>query len=156
LLGVIMIYRLEVSPFTDKQVALVETFADQAAIAIENVRLFESVEARTRELAKSLEDLRTTQDRLVQTQKLALLEQLPAGIPHEIKNPLNFVNNFSGISAELIDELQGTPKGIPLDDKARTDINELTDTLKSNFNKVVHHGRRADAIVKNMLQHSRE
>ena len=86
-----------VEPFTDKQIALVETFADQAAIAIENVRLFESVEQRTRELAKSLEELRTTQDRLVQTQKLALLGQLTAGIAHEIKNPLNFVNNFSGI-----------------------------------------------------------
>jgi signal transduction histidine kinase len=92
----------------------------------------------------------------VQTQKLALLGQLTAGIAHEIKNPLNFVNNFSGISAELIGELQDTLKGMPLDDKARTEINELTDTLKSNFDKVVHHGRRADAIVKNMLQHSRE
>jgi signal transduction histidine kinase len=107
-------------------------------------------------LAKSLEELRTTQDRLVQTQKLALLGQLTAGIAHEIKNPLNFVNNFSGISAELIDELQETLKSISLDNKARTEINELTDTLKSNFDKVVHHGRRADSIVKNMLQHSRE
>ena len=117
--------------------------------------MFESVEARTRELAASLENLRTTQDRLVQTQKLASLGQLTAGIAHEIKNPLNFVNNFSGISAELIDELQDTLKG-PLDDKARAEIKELTDTLRSNLNKVVQHGRRADAIVKNMLQHSRE
>jgi signal transduction histidine kinase len=148
--------RKEPRSFTDKQIELLTMFADQAAIAMENVRLFENVEARTQELAKSLEELRTTQDRLVQTQKLALLGQLTAGIAHEIKNPLNFVNNFSGISAELIDELQDTLKGISLDDKARTEINELTDTLKSNFDKVVHHGRRADAIVKNMLQHSRE
>ena len=135
-IGVLALTRREVRPFTGKQIELVTTFADQAAIAIENVRLFDNVEARTQELAKSLEELRTTQDRLVQTQKLALLGQLTAGIAHEIKNPLNFVNNFSGISAELIGELQGTLKGMPLDDKARTEINELTDTLKSNFDKV--------------------
>ena len=155
-IGVLILSRSEVRPFAEKQVELATTFADQAAIAIENVRLFEGVESRTRELAASLENLRTTQDRLVQTQKLALLGQLTAGIAHEIKNPLNFVNNFSGISAELIDELQDTLNGMPLDDKARAEINELTGTLKSNFDKVVHHGRRADAIVKNMLQHSRE
>jgi signal transduction histidine kinase len=155
-IGVIMLTRNTVRPFSDKQIELASTFADQAAIAIENVRLFQSVEARTRELGRSLEELRTTQDRLVQTQKLALLGQLTAGIAHEIKNPLNFVNNFSGISAELIDELQGTLRGIPLDDKTRAEINELTDTLKGNFDKVVHHGSRADAIVKTMLQHSRE
>jgi signal transduction histidine kinase len=125
-------------------------------IAIENVRLFDEVQARTRDLAKSLEDLRNTQDRLVQTQKLASLGQLTAGIAHEIKNPLNFVNNFSGVSAELIDELQDTLKGIPFDDKARAEINELTDTLRGNLDKVVQHGKRADTIVKNMLLHSRE
>ena len=154
-IGVLILTRSDVRPFTDKQIELVTTFADQAAIAIENVRLFESVEARTRELAASLENLRTTQDRLVQTQKLASLGQLTAGIAHEIKNPLNFVNNFSGVSAELIDELRDTLKG-PLDDKARAEINELTDTLRSNLDKVMQHGKRADAIVKNMLLHSRE
>ena len=155
-IGVLILTRSEVRPFTDKQVELVTTFADQAAIAIENVRLFESVEARTRELAASLEDLRTTQDRLVQTQKLASLGQLTAGIAHEIKNPLNFVNNFSVVSSELIDELRDTVKGLPLDDKARAEINELTDTLRGNLDKVVQHGKRADAIVNNMLLHSRE
>jgi signal transduction histidine kinase len=154
--GTIGIYRQDVRPFTDKQVELVSNFAAQAAIAIENTRLLKELRQRTDDLSKSLDDLRTTQDRLVQTQKLALLGQLTAGIAHEIKNPLNFVNNFSGISAELVDELQDALKGIPLDERARTQVNELTDTLKSNFDKVVHHGRRADAIVKNMLQHSRE
>ena len=155
-IGVLSLTRSEVRPFSEKQIELATTFADQAAIAIENVRLFESVEARTRELAASLEDLRTTQDRLVQTQKLASLGQLTAGIAHEIKNPLNFVNNFSGLSAELIDELQDTLNGISLNDKARVEIKELTDTLKGNLDKVVQHGKRADAIVKNMLLHSRE
>jgi signal transduction histidine kinase len=154
-IGVLILTRSEVRPFTDKQIELVSTFADQAAIAIENVRLFESVEARTRELATSLEDLRTTQDRLVQTQKLASLGQLTAGIAHEIKNPLNFVNNFSGVSGELVDELLETLKD-PFDDKARTEINELAKTLRSNLDKIVQHGKRADAIVKNMLLHSRE
>jgi two-component system NtrC family sensor kinase len=155
-LGVLTLSRSEARPFTDKQIELVTTFADQAAIAIENVRLFESVEARTRELAKSLEDLRTTQDRLVQTQKLASLGQLTAGIAHEIKNPLNFVNNFSGVSAELIDELQEAFKDVSLNEERRTEITELMDTLRGNLDKVVQHGKRADAIVKNMLQHSRE
>jgi two-component system, NtrC family, sensor kinase len=125
-------------------------------LAIQNARLLENVEARTRELAKSLKDLRAAQDRLVQTEKLASLGQLTAGIAHEIKNPLNFVNNFSGVSAELIDELQDTLKGISLDNKARAEITELTDTLRGNLEKVVQHGQRADAIVKNMLLHSRE
>ena len=120
------------------------------------MRLFESVEARTRELAKSLEDLRNTQDRLVQTQKLASLGQLTAGIAHEIKNPLNFVNNFSAVSVELIDELRQALTGAQLDSKLRAEISEIADTLQNNLDKVVQHGKRADVIVKNMLQHSRE
>ena len=155
-IGVLTLSRSEVRPFTDKQIELLTTFADQAAIAIENVRLFESVEARTRELAKSLQDLRNTQDRLVQTQKLASLGQLTAGIAHEIKNPLNFVNNFSTVSSELVDELQDTVKDLAVDEKTRKQIDELTDMLRGNLDKVVQHGKRADAIVKNMLLHSRE
>ena len=156
IVGVFTLQRRDPRPFSDKQIELVETFAHQAVIAIENVRLFKSVEDRTRELAASLENLRTTQDRLVQTQKLASLGQLTAGIAHEIKNPLNFVNNFSGVSSELIDELQDTLKSISIDDKRRVEITELMDTLRGNLDKVVQHGRRADSIVKNMLLHSRE
>ena len=155
-IGVLIVTRSHVRLFTDKQIELITTFADQAVIAIENVRLFEEVQARTRELANSLEELRTTQDRLVQTQKLASLGQLTAGIAHEIKNPLNFVNNFSAVSVELIDELRQSLIGAQLDSKLRAEISEIADTLQGNLDKVVQHGKRADAIVKNMLLHSRE
>ena len=155
-IGVLVLQRKGVRPFTDKQIELATTFADQAVIAIENARLLSELRQRTTDLSKSLEDLRTTQDRLVQTQKLASLGQLTAGIAHEIKNPLNFVNNFSGVSAELIDELQEALSDVSLNEKKRSEIAELTDTLRSNLEKVVQHGKRADAIVKNMLLHSRE
>jgi signal transduction histidine kinase len=154
--GVLLLGRPEPGPFSPRQLDLVQTFADQAVIAIENVRLFEQVQKRTKELSLSLEDLRTAQDRLVQTEKLASLGQLTAGIAHEIKNPLNFVNNFSALSAELIDELNDVLKPAALDDKVREEIDELTHMLKDNLEKVVQHGKRADSIVKNMLLHSRE
>jgi two-component system, NtrC family, sensor kinase len=154
--GVMTLMRKYVQPFTDKQIELVSTFADQAAIAIENVRLFDEVQMRTKELAASLQELSTAQDRLVQTEKLASLGQLTAGIAHEIKNPLNFVNNFSALSAELIEELNELLRSATLSDKLRGDVDELTGLLKDNLGKVVQHGKRADSIVKNMLLHSRE
>jgi signal transduction histidine kinase len=155
-IGAVAIYREVVRPFTEKQVALVQNFANQAVIAIENTRLLNELRQRTDDLTASLEDLRTAQDRLVQTEKLASLGQLTAGIAHEIKNPLNFVNNFSAVSVELIDELREALGGIRLDSKVRAEINEIADTLQSNLDKVVQHGERADAIVKNMLLHSRQ
>ncbi len=154
--GVLSLARPEPGPFSDRQIELVQTFADQAVIAIENVRLFSQVQDRTRELSQSLDELRTAQDRLVQTEKLASLGQLTAGIAHEIKNPLNFVNNFSALSGELIDELNEVLTSATLDKKTREEIDELTHMLKGNLEKVVQHGKRADSIVKNMLLHSRE
>jgi two-component system NtrC family sensor kinase len=116
------------------------------------------VEDRTRELATSLADLRAAQARLVHSEKLASLGQLTAGIAHEIKNPLNFVNNFAELSAELVGELeqalQEAGEAVPA--ALRAEVSELAATLRSNLGRVVQHGKRADSIVRNMLAHSRE
>jgi signal transduction histidine kinase len=149
IVGLLVVRRRTPGAFQQNIVDLIKTFAAQSAVAIENARLFKNVET-------SLEDLRTTQDRLVQTQKLASLGQLTAGIAHEIKNPLNFVNNFSGVSVEMIEELQEALDRMKGDAKTRAEIAELTNTLRDNLNKIVQHGKRADSIVKNMLLHSRE
>jgi two-component system, NtrC family, sensor kinase len=154
--GLLVVRRRTPGAFPQNTVDLIKTFAAQSVLAIQNARLFENVEARTGELARSLEDLRTAQDRLIQTEKLASLGQLTAGIAHEIKNPLNFVNNFSAVSVELIDELREALGGAHLDSKLRGEISEIADTLQGNLDKVVQHGKRADAIVKNMLLHSRQ
>jgi signal transduction histidine kinase len=155
-IGALVVRRKQPGEFSKSTTELLQTFAAQSVLAIQNARLFESVEVRTRELAKSLEDLRTAKDRLVQTEKLASLGQLTAGIAHEIKNPLNFVNNFSAVSQELIDELRQALAKANLDQTLRADINEIADMLDGNLDKVVQHGKRADAIVKNMLLHSRQ
>jgi two-component system NtrC family sensor kinase len=155
-IGVITVSRAEPGTFATYHVELLQTFSDQAVIAIENVRLFDEVQSRTEELMASLDKLRATQDRLVETEKLASLGQLTAGIAHEIKNPLNFVNNFSSLSAELTDELNEVLKSATLSGQIQQDVNELTRMLKENLAKVIQHGKRADLIVKNMLQHSRE
>ncbi|MCA1381757.1 GAF domain-containing protein [Bradyrhizobium sp. BRP23] len=155
-IGTIAVTRREPGYFPDKAINLLKTFADQAVIAVENTRLFNEVQDRTSELAKSLDDLRAAQDRLIQTEKLASLGQLTAGIAHEIKNPLNFVNNFASLSAELTEELNGVLAPVPLPENVRGEVDELTGLLQDNLGKIVQHGRRADSIVKNMLLHSRE
>jgi two-component system, NtrC family, sensor kinase len=154
--GALVLTRAELGLFAPREIELVQTFADHAVIAIQNAGLFNEAQARTRELSASLDELRTAQDRLVQTEKLASLGQLTAGIAHEIKNPLNFVNNFSALSAELVGEMNDVLAGATLDKKTRGELDELAQMLKSNLEKVVQHGKRADSIVKNMLQHSRE
>jgi len=156
IVGLLVVRRKTPGNFARNTVDLIKTFAAQSVLAILNARLFENVEARTSELSRSLKDLQTAQDRLVQTEKLASLGQLTAGIAHEIKNPLNFVNNFSAVSVELIDELREALGGAHLDSKLRTEISEIADMLQGNLEKVVQHGKRADSIVKNMLLHSRQ
>jgi two-component system NtrC family sensor kinase len=155
-IGLLSVVRLVPGPLSDKQIAVLKTFASQAVIAVENTRLLKELRQRTDALSQSLDELRAAQDRLVQTEKLASLGQLTAGIAHEIKNPLNFVNNFSALSAELTDELNVVLKLVVMDGKVRGEVDELTGLLKDNLEKIVQHGKRADSIVKNMLLHSRE
>ncbi|MBV8535973.1 MAG: HAMP domain-containing protein [Alphaproteobacteria bacterium] len=141
-----------VEVFRDNAIALDQLLVEREQAA---ARLEQKVEQRTAELSKSLQDLRTAQGRLVQTEKLASLGQLTAGIAHEIKNPLNFVNNFSSMSAELVAELLDKIRVVQLDAKTASEVAELADMLRDNLAKVVQHGKRADSIVKNMLLHSR-
>jgi two-component system, NtrC family, sensor kinase len=142
----------------EKEKAEAEAFAqvkeNEKIVLSQNVILETKVAERTKELKHLLEELSETQAQLIQKEKLASLGELTAGIAHEIQNPLNFVNNFSEINKELIEELksernkaQGTR-----DEKIENDI--LND-IEANEEKINHHGKRADAIVKGMLQHSR-
>jgi len=127
------------------------------AIALRKVELEALVSERTAELTKqkeeleqALEELRNTQSQLIQSEKMASLGELTAGIAHEIQNPLNFVNNFSEVSNELLDEMAAE-----MDQGHKEEVQQILSDLKKNLEKINHHGKRADSIVKGMLQHSR-
>jgi two-component system, NtrC family, sensor kinase len=107
------------------------------------------LQEKNSEIERTLNDLQITQKQLIQSEKMASLGELTAGIAHEIQNPLNFVNNFSEVSSELIDEMKDEIK------KGNYhEVNTIADDVKQNLEKINHHGKRADAIVKGMLQHS--
>jgi signal transduction histidine kinase len=155
-IGGMVIRRRSEGAFAANTVTLLQTFAGQSVLAIENARLFQEAERARAAAEAALNDLRRAQDRLVQSEKMASLGQLTAGIAHEIKNPLNFVNNFSVLSAELIDELRTVLANTAIDGPTRAEVEELGTMIKGNLEKVVQHGKRADGIVKNMLLHARE
>jgi signal transduction histidine kinase/ligand-binding sensor domain-containing protein len=120
------------------------------ALRRENLVLEEKVSHRTKQLEKSIDNLKSTQTQLIQSEKMASLGELTAGIAHEIQNPLNFVNNFSELSAELLDEMN-----VELNKGDIEEAKAIAIDVKQNLEKINHHGKRADAIVKGMLQHSR-
>src|SRR6188472_1381095 len=120
------------------------------ALKAQNEELKKQVAIRTEELNKSLNDLKATQQQLIQSEKMASLGELTAGIAHEIQNPLNFVNNFSEVNEELIKELKAEAEKGNLEE-----VKAIAKDIEFNSEKINHHGKRADAIVKGMLQHSR-
>ena len=122
-------------------------------IVQQNEILEKQVAERTKALQQSLENLQSTQQQLIQSEKMASLGELTAGIAHEIQNPLNFVNNFSELNVELLEELQTEMR--PLLAEGEVGVTSLIDDIKNNSEKINHHGQRAAAIVKGMLQHSR-
>ena len=138
--------------FEKEQLAKEKEIERRRLIEQQKVELEHQVSERTAELKHSLEDLRSTQTQLIQSEKMASLGELTAGIAHEIQNPLNFVNNFSEVNTDLIEELRMKNEKLKIEDG---EVKELLNDIKDNSEKINLHGKRADAIVKGMLQHSR-
>ncbi|MGB5653603.1 MAG: ATP-binding protein, partial [Robiginitalea sp.] len=129
---------------------LVHRFQKKRTIQKERERIKDRELAQAREIEKAYTKLQTTQTQLIHSEKMASLGELTAGIAHEIKNPLNFVNNFSEVSRELLDEMKAELKKGAIEE-----ADEIATDVIKNLEKIVHHGQRADNIVRSMLQHSR-
>ena len=141
-----------------EQLKKIQQEAERKALEEQNQKLEIIVSQRTAEISsqksaleKSMEELKATQAQLIQSEKMASLGELTAGIAHEIQNPLNFVNNFSEICNEMLDEMKTEIENNNLDE-----VKSIAENIKQNLEKINHHGKRADSIVKGMLQHSRK
>ena len=145
-----MLYVGDVQPLTDEKLELVKTLAEAFSIAYARYEDFKNLEDAKNKIEITLSELKSAQAQLVHSEKMASLGELTAGIAHEIKNPLNFVNNFSEVSRELLDEMK-----TEIENKNIDEVIELIQDLKQNLDKINQHGKRADSIVKGMLLHSR-
>jgi signal transduction histidine kinase len=150
MIGVITAQSFNKNAYTAYHINMLRNLATYCAIALENADAY-------RQLNNLLEELKSTQDKLVTQSKLAALGTLTAGIAHEIKNPLNFINNFSGLNAELAEELHEEVQKEKENLRAETlaEVEEIVSNLRQNAIRIQEHGRRADSIVRSMLQHSR-
>ena len=146
-----MLYVGNTTQLSEEEIDLIQSVADAFSTAYARYEDFNKLEAAKQQVEQTLTELKQTQQQLVQSEKMASLGELTAGIAHEIQNPLNFVNNFSEVNEELLIELiDEFDKGNAEEAKA------IANDIKQNLEKINHHGKRADAIVKNMLQHSRK
>ncbi len=136
--------------YAKERIAKEKEIEKNILIAEKNAELEEKVITRTQQLEHTMETMRATQKQLIESEKMASLGELTAGIAHEIQNPLNFVNNFSEVNTELIGEMEQE-----IDKGNLTEVKAIAKDIKENEQKINHHGKRADAIVKGMLQHSR-
>ena len=145
-----MLYVGNIAPLNENEMNTVQSLAEAFATAYARYEDFNKLEAAKKQVDRTLTDLKTAQTQLVQTEKMASLGELTAGIAHEIQNPLNFVNNFSDVNTEMIDELEGALKAGNI-----TEALAVAADIKENEKKISLHGKRADSIVKGMLQHSK-
>jgi signal transduction histidine kinase len=145
-----MLYVGDVSPLTEEKLELVKALAEAFAIAYARYEDFKNLEEAKNKIELTLKELKSAQAQLVHSEKMASLGELTAGIAHEIKNPLNFVNNFSEVSRELLDEMK-----VEIQNNNLEEVIEIVEDLKQNLEKINTHGKRADSIVKGMLLHSR-
>ena len=149
-LGVLTVQSFEKDAYGEYEMSILKTLAAYASVALDNAYAY-------RRLNETLDHLRAVQQQLIHQEKLASLGSMTAGIAHEIKNPLNFVNNFAALSVELVEEIEEIldGKALGLDAEPRTQLKSALSDLRLNCSKIDEHGRRANGIVKSMLEHSR-